>query len=215
MNFYIIPSPIGNLDDITIRAINVIKEVDFLVVENKLTTKKLLKNLKLETKSGQSFRRQHQIGLNVPLFLICGRQHHKKGLNLIPSILQPLAHMEWHLLIVGNDDDGSGQELTLELKKLGLRERVTQLKSQPATELGPIYNAADLLLLPSRHENFGNVVVEAMACGCAVLISDQTGVGGDLQHGAPSGFGGVLPREQKLWTEWLRSWLKDHQLRKA
>ena len=50
MNFYIIPSPIGNLDDITIRAINVIKEVDFLVVENKLTTKKLLKNLKLDTK---------------------------------------------------------------------------------------------------------------------------------------------------------------------
>ena len=50
MDFYIIPSPIGNLDDITIRAINVIKEVDFLVVENNLTTKKLLKNLKLETK---------------------------------------------------------------------------------------------------------------------------------------------------------------------
>ena len=50
MNFYIIPSPIGNLDDITIRAINVIKEVNFLVVENKVTTKKLLKNLKLETK---------------------------------------------------------------------------------------------------------------------------------------------------------------------
>ena len=50
MNFYIIPSPIGNLDDITIRAINVIKEVDFLVVENKVTTKKLLKNLKLEAK---------------------------------------------------------------------------------------------------------------------------------------------------------------------
>ena len=50
MDFYIIPSPIGNLDDITIRAINVIKEVDFLVVENKLTTKNLLKNLKLETK---------------------------------------------------------------------------------------------------------------------------------------------------------------------
>ena len=50
MNFYIIPSPIGNLDDITIRTINVIREVDFLVVENRVTTKKLLKNLKLETK---------------------------------------------------------------------------------------------------------------------------------------------------------------------
>ena len=50
MNFYIIPSPIGNLNDITIRAINVIEEVDFLVVENRVTTKKLLNNLKLQTK---------------------------------------------------------------------------------------------------------------------------------------------------------------------
>ena len=44
MAFYIIPSPIGNLDDITIRAINIIKEIDFLVVENKTTTLKLLKS---------------------------------------------------------------------------------------------------------------------------------------------------------------------------
>ena len=33
MNFYIIPSPIGNLDDITIRSIEVLRELDFLVVE--------------------------------------------------------------------------------------------------------------------------------------------------------------------------------------
>ena len=50
MTFYIIPSPIGNLDDITIRAINVIKEVDFLVVENRAATKNLLKKLKIRTK---------------------------------------------------------------------------------------------------------------------------------------------------------------------
>ena len=50
MNFYIIPSPIGNLDDITIRAINVIKKVDFLVAENKVTTLKLLNKLKLGRK---------------------------------------------------------------------------------------------------------------------------------------------------------------------
>ncbi len=170
-----------------------------------------LENLKLEAKSGNSFRQQHQIGLNIPLFLICGRHHHKKGLDLIPKILHPLAHMKWHLLIVGNDEDGSGQELTLELKKVGLGNRITELRSRPATELGPVYNAADLLLLPSRHENFGNVVVEAMACGCGVLISNQTGVGGDLLHGAPTCFGAVLPREQKLWTEWLQAWLKHQQ----
>ena len=50
MAFYIIPSPIGNLDDITIRAINVIKEVDFLLVENRVATMNLLKKLKIRTK---------------------------------------------------------------------------------------------------------------------------------------------------------------------
>ena len=48
--FYIIPSPIGNLDDITIRAIDVIEKVDFLVVENRATTKNLLKKFKIENK---------------------------------------------------------------------------------------------------------------------------------------------------------------------
>ena len=50
MIFYIIPSPIGNLDDITIRAIDVIKKIDFLVVENRSTTKNLLKKFKIEKK---------------------------------------------------------------------------------------------------------------------------------------------------------------------
>ena len=39
-------------------------------------------------------------------------------------------------------------------------------------DLNAIYNASDILLLPSRH-NFGNVV-EALACGCAVLTSEET-----------------------------------------
>ena len=45
MNFYIIPSPIGNLDDITIRVIDIIKKIDFLVVENRTITQNLLKKV--------------------------------------------------------------------------------------------------------------------------------------------------------------------------
>jgi len=43
MNFYIIPSPIGNLDDITIRSIEVLRELDLLVVENREKAKIILK----------------------------------------------------------------------------------------------------------------------------------------------------------------------------
>ena len=50
MSFYIIPSPVGNLDDFTIRAANTISELDFLAVESSSSAKKLLKkyNLKIE-----------------------------------------------------------------------------------------------------------------------------------------------------------------------
>ena len=51
MSFYIIPSPVGNLDDFTIRAVNTIEELDFLAVESKLSTKKLLKKYNLKIKS--------------------------------------------------------------------------------------------------------------------------------------------------------------------
>ena len=44
MTFYIIPSPIGNLDDITIRAKKILRDIDFLVVENKKVTSKLTGN---------------------------------------------------------------------------------------------------------------------------------------------------------------------------
>ena len=81
----------------------------------------------------------------------------------------------------------------------------------PADELSGIYNAADLLLLPSRHENFGNVVIEALACGCAVAISDRTGVSGDLLADAPQDYGVVLPREVERWAEWLDQWLLQPQ----
>ena len=35
MNFYIIPTPIGNLEDLTLRSKNILSSLDFLVVENK------------------------------------------------------------------------------------------------------------------------------------------------------------------------------------
>jgi glycosyltransferase involved in cell wall biosynthesis len=64
------------------------------------------------------------------------------------------------------------------------------------------------LLLPSRHENFGNVVVEALACGCPVAISDRTGVAGDLLNEAPPDFGMVAPRVMEPWRTWLQHWFR-------
>ena len=47
---YIVPTPIGNLDDITLRAIRVLREVDFILAEDTRTSAFLLKHLGFEKK---------------------------------------------------------------------------------------------------------------------------------------------------------------------
>ena len=141
-----------------------------------------------------------------PLLLVAGRLHHKKGLDLLPEVLRALAHKPWQILFLGNDDDGTGRKLRRKLDDLGLASRCHWHSALPARDLIGPYNAADFLLLPSRHENFGNVVVEALACGSGAVISDRVGVADSLS-GCPGVF--VAERSKDAWVQLLESALSS------
>ncbi|MFV0507444.1 MAG: 16S rRNA (cytidine(1402)-2'-O)-methyltransferase [Bacteroidales bacterium] len=47
---FIVPTPIGNLEDITLRALNVLKSVDFILAEDTRVSAKLLKHFEISTK---------------------------------------------------------------------------------------------------------------------------------------------------------------------
>ena len=139
-----------------------------------------LSQLHTDPLAGQAWRELTGLPGDQPLLLVAGRIHHKKGLELLPEVLKSLAHKPWHIMFVGKDDDGTGRRLRRAFSNAGLAERCHWIEALPADQLLGPYNAADWLLLPSRHENFGNVVVEALACGCGVLISDRVGVSESL-----------------------------------
>lgn len=48
MKFFLVPTPIGNMEDITLRALRVLREVDFVLCEDTRTTKNLLKHYEIE-----------------------------------------------------------------------------------------------------------------------------------------------------------------------
>ena len=59
---YVIPTPIGNLEDITLRAIRLLKEVDLVLAEDTRTTKKLLSHYEINTKlSSFHMHNEHKV----------------------------------------------------------------------------------------------------------------------------------------------------------
>ncbi|CRX37127.1 / rsmI / Ribosomal RNA small subunit methyltransferase I /:642418 Reverse [Candidatus Hepatoplasma crinochetorum] len=59
--FYVVATPIGNLDDISLRALDVLKNVDFIFCENPLYSQKLLNYFKIEKKPLYSLHKYKEI----------------------------------------------------------------------------------------------------------------------------------------------------------
>ncbi len=99
--------------------------------------------------------------------------------------------LDVELLVVGGPS-GNGMEEPQRSAALarqeGVADRVRFLPAQPHSRLATVYQAADLLLVPSRSESFGLVALEAQACGTPVVAAR---VGG-LSHAVGDGTTGLL-----------------------
>lgn len=70
---YIVPTPIGNLEDITLRAIRVLKEADLILAEDTRTSGKLLQHLEVSTHmQSHHMHNEHKTVDNIIKRLIAG-----------------------------------------------------------------------------------------------------------------------------------------------
>lgn len=117
--------------------------------------------------------------LNIPsnkfLLLFVGRIHRVKGIHFILKALKVINNQDFIFLIIGNKED---TEYVDQLMKLSgeIPNNVIWHEPVPRDNLWDFYHSADIFVLPSYHENFGIVVVEAMACGLPVLISKDVAI---------------------------------------
>lgn len=118
------------------------------------------------------------------LILFAGKFERKKNPELLLQAFLDLNLQHTHLLFVGNGD--LEESLKLKAKKIFRRaqddtyEKVHFMGFQNQSYMPVIYQACDLLVLPSKSETWGLSVNEAMAAGKAILVSDKVGCATDL-----------------------------------
>jgi teichuronic acid biosynthesis glycosyltransferase TuaC len=100
--------------------------------------------------------------------------------NLVPKkrhwlMVEALSHLPGvDLAIVGDGPERGAIEERA--NRLGVADRVRLLGHMTQARLPQIYSAADLLLLPSSREGWPNVLLESMACGTPVVVSNIDGL---------------------------------------
>jgi glycosyltransferase involved in cell wall biosynthesis len=143
--------------------------------------------------------------------LFLSRINWKKGLDRLITAWQSIPDVP--LVIAGNDDEGYQPKLLELARNLGVADRVMFLGPVRDAHKWALYERAQAFVLPSYSENFGNVVAEAMAMGCPVVLTSEVGIAplveaagaGVVTDGAPEKLAATIrglladaPRRQEM-----------------
>lgn len=152
------------------------------------------------------------LNLSMDKFVVgvVGRLDKKKGqlevIQAIPLVQQSKENLQ--VVFVGDQTKNESDDYVQELKKCvvnaQLEDVVTFIPHQP--HIQHMYNAFDLVLVPSYEETFGMVTIEAMACGVAVIGSNTAGTAEILEN---EDFLFEPKNPKKLGQTWLEVMTND------
>jgi len=140
------------------------------------------------------FRRRIGLNANSRIVLYVGSlSGHKRVfdfVNYMPKILNVLDNVK--LVIIGKG--GWERRIISRIKKLKLEKNIILTGILEGEHLKEAYAASDVLVLPSKHETFGIVLLEAAACGVPI-VSTRVGAACELIN---QGINGILCETEKL-----------------
>jgi glycosyltransferase involved in cell wall biosynthesis len=134
-----------------------------------------------------TFRAAQGIPERAKLVLFLGRLSPKKSPELLLQAFARFAQRrvgdaDPMLVFAGPDDAGMQQRLMAEAARLGLSARVKFPGPLFAENKWAAYRDADVFVLPSQNENFGNTAAEAIAAGTPVIVTEQCGIAPHIKN---------------------------------
>ena len=154
------------------------------------------------------FRKSLSLAEEAKLILFLGRLSKKKSPDLLLNAFATLgSDSSLHLAFVGPDEAGMQAKLESTAMQLDVRSRVHFCGPLEGQTKWAAYRDADIFVLPSQNENFGNTAAEAVAAGTPVVVTDQCGIAPLLANVA----GVVVKHEQYELANALKELLRNEE----
>jgi phosphatidylinositol alpha 1,6-mannosyltransferase len=152
-----------------------------------------------------AWRSQLGVAADVPVIAFLGRLVMEKGLDVFADTIDQLDRraISHEVVVIGEGPAGGWFESRLPKAKF--------VGFQGGTDLARAIASCDMLFNPSVTETFGNVTLEAMACGIPVVAARATGSASIVKHGA-TGFL-VEPGSITNFADRLQSYCENSDLR--
>jgi glycosyltransferase involved in cell wall biosynthesis len=158
--------------------------------------------------AGEAFRQRFPALVGRRLVVYFGRLNFKKGLDILAPAFARIArqYTNVHLVLAGPGDEDYVRKVKRWLGEGGVLEKTTFTGALAGEDRFTILQQAELFVLTSYTENFGQVVCEAMASGVPVLISDQVNIWPEV---ARADAGLVVPCDVNSTVQALSQLLDD------
>lgn len=145
-----------------------------------------------------------------PYVLFLSRIDWKKGLDRLIEAWQWVPNLT--LMIAGNYEKGYREMLEKLAAEHRVLDRLYFLGPVSDADKWALYENALAFVLPSYSENFGNVVAEAMAMGCPVIVTPEVGLAQLIKE---SGCGLVADGNPRHFARAIQSLIDSPELRRA
>jgi len=154
-----------------------------------------------------------QLGLShdsIVLAMVANLIPYKGHIDLINALAQLDPAQPWEIVLIGNDSAHIQSDLQQQARDAEIESRLHFLGKRD--DIAAILKCADIGLLTSHEEGFSNAILEAMASGLPMVVTD---VGGNAEAVCNGENGYVVPPHAPAQlAEALQTLLHDPQLRK-